>query len=164
MAQRRQKPASAVLAGHGAVVEIPPASRLVQRPGSPAAVMGAIWRDPTDLTPDARRQPRSITGWRGYDPLRKMAAHPRMGPAAMAETRAARSIRRVVLLYDPVDLPMLYAIVLRNQTLRQWILTRDPVPLFRTEKQRLLSILDKLAEHFDGEIQNELSMGRRLPP
>jgi hypothetical protein len=169
--------------------------------------MPSVWRDPTDLTPDARRQPRSITGWRGYDPLRKMAGHPRsgvtsahilaadmlrervdiatmgfsgarpliyvamsaqprwgMGPAAVARTRAARSVARVIRLFAPSQLAMIDVVILGNRTLRHWSLTRDPPSPFRREKQRLILILDRLAEHFDGEVQNDVASGRRLPP
>jgi hypothetical protein len=204
---RRQRHAHAAAAAPAAVIEAPPASRLTQRPGSPAAIMSATWRDPTDLTPDARRAPRVITGWRGFCPLRRMSAHPNsgitaghihaadrlreaidlaalgysgtrplihvataaqprwgLGPAAVAQMRAVRSIRRVAGLCSPGQRVMLDAVVLRNQTLRQWLIGCDPPSTFRREKARLLAVLDLLAEHFDAEVQNDLSLGKRLPP
>jgi hypothetical protein len=33
--------------------------------------MQAEWRDPADLSPSAAKTARTITGYRGYDPLRK---------------------------------------------------------------------------------------------
>jgi hypothetical protein len=188
-------------------IEEPPATRLIQRPGSAAALMPSEWRDPDDVTPGARRTPRAIAGWRTYDPLRKMMGHaasgistahvlaadllreqvdlallgfsaarpliyvaqtplPRwgLGPAALAQMRAVRSLRRVVGLFSPPQLLMLEVIVLRNITLRQWVLTRDPPSPAREEKRRLLIVLDRLAAHYEGEIESDLASGRRLPP
>jgi hypothetical protein len=202
--QRRSQPAPAARVPE---INEPPATRLVQRPGSPAALMPTAWRDPADIKPDARRAPRMITGLRGYDPLRKMAGHPRsgiiaqhilaadmlreavdlarmgfsgarpliyvaafaqprwgLGPAAVRQMRAVRTVARVTRLYTPRQLEMIDAIVLRNRTLRQWATAVDPPLVARLEKRRLLEILNVLAEHFDGEIQNDLAMGRRLEP
>ena len=49
----------------------PPAVR--RRPGL-GRVMRAEWNDPDDIRPDARRTPRSVSGFRAYCPLRRMAA------------------------------------------------------------------------------------------
>jgi hypothetical protein len=54
-----------------ASLDMPPSVRRSQRDG-PTAVAKAEWRDPDDVTPNASRYAREITGWRTYDPLRKM--------------------------------------------------------------------------------------------
>lgn len=41
----------------------------------PTGVMKSHWRDPDDMTPNASRRPREISGYRTYDPLRRLAAH-----------------------------------------------------------------------------------------
>jgi hypothetical protein len=169
--------------------------------------MAASWVDPADLTPDARKVPRTVHGWRTYCPLRRMLGHPNsgiepghilaadmlreqvdlvllgfaaarpliyvaqsalprwgLGPAAMAQMRAVRSVRRVVLLFSAPQLVMIEAIILRNTTLRQWAMTRDPASPVKLEKQRLLIVLERLALHYDGEVADDLAKGRRLPP
>ena len=169
--------------------------------------MAASWTDPADLTPDARRVPRTVSAWRSYDPLRRMLGHPRsgiepmhilaadmlreqvdlallgfsatrpliyvqqfsqprwgLGPDAVKQMRAVRSLRRVALLYQPPQLLMIEAIILRNTTLRQWSMSRVPASPVKIEKQRLMVVLDRLATHYDGEIMDDLAKGRRLPP
>jgi len=180
---------------------------MVQRPGAPAALMAGSWTDPTDLTPDARRVPRKVSGWRTYDPLRKLSGHPHSGITAehiaaadmlreqvdlatlghstvrpliyvaqfsqprwglgrgeLEQLAALRAVRRVIRLFTPPQLVQLEAIVLRNITLRQWAQSRVPVSPSAVEKRKLLVILDRLAEHYDSEIQDDLARGRRLPP
>jgi hypothetical protein len=167
--------------------------------------MAGTWIDPDDIRPDARRVPRSITGLRRYDPLRKLSgnAHsgisalhimaadsfreqvdlamlgysgvrplifvaqspePRwgLGPGALAQMRATRSVKRVLKLFDVAQLWMLDAIVLQNITLTQWTRSRDPVAAIRTEKTKLLVILDILAEYYDADVQDDLAKGKRL--
>jgi hypothetical protein len=82
----------------------------------------------------------------------------------MAQMRAVRSVRRVVLLFSAPQLVMIEAIILRNTTLRQWAMTRDPASPVKLEKQRLLIVLERLAQHYDGEVADDLAKGRRLPP
>jgi hypothetical protein len=48
----------------------PPEIRLANH-----SVMRAEWRDPDDI-PTAAKTARTISGWRGYDPLLKCSAHP----------------------------------------------------------------------------------------
>jgi hypothetical protein len=197
------------VAAAGAAVanlDAPPASRLVQRPGTRAALMPTEWRDPDDITPGARRTPRTIAGWRTYCPLRKMAGHPNSGIGAQhihaadmlreqvdiitlgysgvrplifvtqstqprwglsasdaKQMRALRSVRRVVLLFDAIQLRMLDAIVLRNVTLRQWVQGGGGLATSKHEKRRLMTILDRLSEYYDAEIEDDLARGRRLP-
>lgn len=186
-------------------IDAPPPLRLVQRPGAPAALMPSEWTDPEDIKPDAKHRPRSINGWRTYDPLRRMLGHagtsvtvahvraadklresvdlatmgfsgqrpliyvqqvpqPRfgLGPAALAQMRAVRSVRRVVRLFAPPQIDMLDWIVLRNLTLRQWTHRITPTLNAAAERRRLLVILDRLAEHFDAEVQDDIARGRRL--
>ena len=206
MARRRSRPGAAPSA-RSVEIEDPPASRLVQRPGAPAALMAGEWRDPSDTTPDARRVPRSVSGWRTYCPLRKMSGHPASGIAAghiaaadmlreqvdlamlgystvrpliyvaqfsqprwglsraeVEQMAALRSVRRAIKLFSLAELLMLESIVLRNMTLRQWVQACVPPSSSAIEKRRLLSILDRLAEHYDSEIQDDLARGRRLLP
>jgi hypothetical protein len=77
---------------------------------------------------------------------------------------AVRSVRRAIKLFDTIELLLLEAMVLRNVTLRQWVQSRHPPSSAGPEKRRLLSILDRLAEHYDAEIQDDLARGRRLLP
>jgi len=53
----------------------PPRVRQVAGVGA-AGVMKASWRDPADVVPNASRQPRRITGYRTFCPLRRIAAAP----------------------------------------------------------------------------------------
>jgi hypothetical protein len=57
---------------------------------------------------------------------------------------------------------MLDWIVLRNLTLRQWTHRITPKLNAAAERRRLLVILDRLAEHFDAEVQDDIARGRRL--
>ncbi len=182
-----------------------PALRLVEEPPSRHA-MPSTWRDPDDVTPGARRTPRTITGWRHFDPLRRMLLHPNsgltaqhvqaadvlrecvdiatlgysgtrpmifvaqshlprtgMGPAALAMTRAQRVVRRVVKLFTPGELLLLQTVVLGNVSVREWTRHQDPPSSQLVEKRRLLLILDKLAEHFASDIEDDVARGRRLP-
>jgi hypothetical protein len=202
----KRRPRLVAASGASADIDSPPASRLVQRPGSQAALMGSEWRDPDDITPGARRTPRTIAGWRTYCPLRKMSGHPNSGIGAqhihaadmlreqvdiatlgysgmrplifvtqsvqprwgltisdVKQMRALRSVRRVVALFDSMQLRMLDAVVLRNVTLRQWIIGCGGLTTTKQEKRRLMTILDRLSEHYDAEIENDLASGRRLP-
>jgi hypothetical protein len=203
--KRRQR----LVAASGAPVadlDAPPVARLKQRPGAQAALMPTEWRDPDDVTPGARRTPRTIAGWRTYCPLRKMSGHPNSGIGAqhihaadmlreqvdiatmgysgarplifvtqsvqprwgltisdVKQMRALRSVRRVVALFDGMQLRMLDAVVLRNITLRQWIIGCGGLTTTKHEKRRLMTILDRLSEYYDAEIENDLASGRRLP-
>ena len=206
MPPKRRLRLVAVAGAAVADLDPPPAARLKQRPGTPAALMAAEWRDPADTTPGARRTPRSIAGFRRYDPLRKMAGHPNSGIGAnhihaadafreqvdlatlgystvrpliyvaqfsqprwglsasdMKQMQAIREVRRVIRLFAPTQLIMLEAIVLRNVTLRQWVIGCGVVTTSKHEKRRLMVILDRLAEYFDADIENDLASGRRLP-
>jgi len=206
MARRKTRPVAAP-APRGADINDPPVSRLLQRPGSVAALMPAAWVDPDDIKPDAKHKPAAIAGWRSYDPLRKMAGHPNsgvgqghilaadklreqvdlatlgfsalrpliyvsqfalprwgLGPAAIAQMRAVRSVRRVVALFSPPQLLLLDAVILRNRTLRAYCLSSDPPASALLTKRVLLLILDRLAEHYDAEIQDEIARGKRLTP
>jgi hypothetical protein len=58
---------------------------------------------------------------------------------------------------------MLDAIVLRNVTLRQWVQGGGGLATSKHEKRRLMTILDRLSEYYDAEIEDDLARGRRLP-
>ena len=94
-----------------------------------------------------------------------MAAQPRFGmsEADIARTAAMRSMNRVLRIFPPSQLAMLEMIVLRNVNLRAWTLAHDNANA-AVEKGKLLSILDRLAQHFEAEIKTELREGRRLTP
>ena len=107
----------------------------------------------------------------GYSTVRPLIyvaqfSQPRWGLSrAEAEQMAAvRSVRRAIKLFDTIELLLLEAMVLRNVTLRQWVHSRHPPSSAGAEKRRLMSILDRLAEHYDSEIQDDLARGRRLLP
>lgn len=171
----------------------------------PLHAMRAVWRDPDDITPGARRTPREITGFRTFCPLRRMAGDPASGiqawhimaadklrelvdmatlgfstdrpliyvqqttlprwglnPAAVAQIKATRSVLRVITLFSRYELRLVEAIVLRNMTVRAWSI--DSGARQGTVKATLLDILDRLAQHFESEIDDELARGRRLTP
>jgi hypothetical protein len=94
-----------------------------------------------------------------------MAAQPRFGMsgADIARVAAMRSMTRVLRIFPPGQLVMLEMIVLRNVNLRAWTLAHDNANP-AVEKGRLLGILDRLAQHFDAEIEDDISRGRRLIP
>jgi hypothetical protein len=93
-------------------------------------------------------------------------AQPRTGmtPAAIAEVKAAREVRRVVVMFAPIQLAMIQAVILRNVTLTAWTRALPPPVSQPVEKGKLLAILEILVQHFDAAIQDELARGRRLPP
>jgi hypothetical protein len=105
-------------------------------------------------------------GFSGQRPLIYVQQVPQprfgLGPAALAQMRAVRSVRRVVRLFAPPQIDMLDWIVLRNLTLRQWTHRITPKLNAAAERRRLLVILDRLAEHFDAEVQDDIARGRRL--
>jgi len=92
-----------------------------------------------------------------------MAAQPRFGMsgADIARVKAMRSMARVLRIFPPNQLAMLEMIVLRNVNLKTWTLAHDNANP-AVEKGRLLSILDRLAQHFEAEIEDDIARGRRL--
>jgi hypothetical protein len=114
----------------------------------------------------------------GMTPGREPAAlfvalvpQPRTGPGAgdLKQAKAAREVHRAMLLFGLPAQALIVCVILQNQSLRAWCqgfegvsggLTLNP----KTEKQKLMVILDRLAEHFDAEIDNEVARGRRLVP
>lgn len=65
--------------------------------------MPAVWRDPEDITPGARRTPKEIVGWRTYCPLRRMSGHPNSGITAqhiMAADRLREQVDLATLGYS----------------------------------------------------------------
>jgi hypothetical protein len=94
-----------------------------------------------------------------------MAAQPRFGMsgADIARVAAMRSMARVLRIFPANQLAMLEMIVLRNVNLRAWTLAHDNANP-AVEKGRLLGMLDRLVQHFEVEIKDELREGRRLPP
>jgi hypothetical protein len=88
-----------------------------------------------------------------------------MGADAVAQMRAVREMRRAVRLFHPPQLLMIEAVILRNMTLRQWCESRVPrIATPRLEKVKLLVILERLVQHFDSDVADDLARGRRLPP
>jgi hypothetical protein len=189
---------------------IPAANRLLLSHG-PIAVMQADWRDPTDTTPTAARQARTIRGFRAYDPLRRIRARhgdrsqiteehvvaadrlrraydqgrlgglpgpswlggiqhgehkfqsPRSGPTAqaMAMWRADREFRRAWAMFDDLGRAMLYTIVLKNLSVTYWTRSRrlheQTTP--QREMARLVGSLNRLVEHFDTEVREDIQAG-----
>ena len=121
------------------------------------------------MAADKLRELVDVVTW-GYSAERPLIyvalnAQPRfgLGPAAQAEMAAVRIVRRALALFDATELAVLEAIVLRNQSIRGWLdsLAEPPSPLL--VKQCLLSILERLAQHFAADVDDELARGRRLP-
>ena len=167
--------------------------------------MLSTWRDPDDITPGARRTPREITGFRSYDPLRKLMMHPNsnvsvahvmaadklreavdiaalgysgerpliyvahqpqprwgMSKPDIARTAADRIVRRVLRIFPATQIHMIEVVILRNVTVAVW--ARAHKTNQQIEMGRLLSILDRLVQYFESEIDDDLATGRRLPP
>jgi hypothetical protein len=93
-------------------------------------------------------------------------AQPRfgMGPAALAQVKAARAVKRVTALFPPLQLAMIQAIILRNVSVRAWTTALPPPASQAVEKGKLLAILEILVQHFAVEVEDDLARGRRLPP
>jgi hypothetical protein len=70
----------------------PPPVRIRQKDGA-TAVLRDEWRDPTDTAPNAARSARTVTGYRSFDPLRKMARNG-AGTSITAEHIAAADMLR----------------------------------------------------------------------
>jgi hypothetical protein len=95
---------------------------------------------------------------------------PRAGPsqAEIARAQAARVVERALKSFTDGQRAMINAVILRNLSLRAWVALRAEETGIRfdpnVEKGRLLAILDILAQHFETEIDDEVSRGSRLPP
>ncbi|HTB46644.1 MAG TPA: hypothetical protein VK741_23705 [Acetobacteraceae bacterium] len=98
-----------------------------------------------------------------------VAPAPRAGlsDAEMARGGAARSLTRAMAGYTLDETLLLAAIVLLNHSLSVWARaasertgTRCTV---RGERIRLIGLLDRLAQHFDAEVDFEVRAGWRLP-
>jgi hypothetical protein len=97
--------------------------------------------------------------------VQQMAGHRYgLGRAEQARMSACRVVLRAVRLFHPPQLVMIDAVLLRNMTLRQWCESRVPRGYPKTEKLKLLVILDRLVQHFDSDVADDLARGRRLPP
>jgi hypothetical protein len=91
---------------------------------------------------------------------------PKLGPT-QAEVRQARSWRpfqRAMALYDADERKLVTAVVLLNMPVMRWC---DAVFRETSERlnphrqqQRLVACLDRLVEHFRGEIDDDLNRGR----
>lgn len=72
--------------------------------------MRASWTDPDDVRPDAKRAPRAITGWRSFDPLRRMLVHANSGIShahIMAADRLREQVDLATLGYS-ANRPLIY--------------------------------------------------------
>ena len=85
-----------------------------------------------------------------------------MGRAALAQNKAWREVRRVVDIFPVSQLAMIQAVILQNVRLFTWARQHGQNP--QIAKGRLLSILDRLVQHFEAEVEDDLARGRRLPP
>jgi hypothetical protein len=65
MAKRAQRRSKATAAFFGLIAEAPPTAQILSR-----KAMKSEWPDPSDLTPNASRTARAVSGWRGFCPLR----------------------------------------------------------------------------------------------
>jgi hypothetical protein len=87
-----------------------------------------------------------------------------LGARAVEELDAARAVRRVIVLFPPLQLALIQAVILRNVSVRAWTSALPPPASQAVEKGKLLAILEILVQHFDAEVQDDLARGRRLPP
>jgi hypothetical protein len=60
--------------------------------------MRGEWRDPDDMTPDARRTGRTVTGWRSYCPLRRCIE--RHGASTVLTAEHVMAADHLRLLHD----------------------------------------------------------------
>jgi hypothetical protein len=75
-----------------------------------AGVMLSAWTDPDDIRPDARREPRRVTGYRTYCPLRRMRAGANSGITdkhVMAADRLREAVDLASMGYT-AERPMLF--------------------------------------------------------
>lgn len=74
--------------------------------------MRGAWRDPDDVTPNAQRAPKTVAGWRTFDPLRRMAGHPNSGITVehiMAADMLRERVDLATLGYSAVR-PLIYVV------------------------------------------------------
>lgn len=105
-----------------------------------------------------------FSGGRGLLPIWGVAYQPSTGPgqAALRTARAWIGFRRAMAMFSASEREMVTHVVLLNWSLRRWIglqrarhLPAHPV----TERQRLVAVLDRLAQHFSEEVRRDIERG-----
>jgi hypothetical protein len=107
-------------------------------------------------------------GYSSERPLIHVAQYPLprwgMSRSAVEQMRAVRDIARVGWIFGPAALALIDAVLLRNMSLREWTQRFDPPLHPAGEKRKLLAVLDRLVEHYDTEIKDDMAHDRRLAP
>ena len=97
-----------------------------------------------------------------------VAPAPRAGlsPAEMARAGAARALSRALAGYTLDEALLLAAVVLSNHSVSVWARVASERTgkrcTVKAERIRLIGLLDRLARHFDAEIDHEVRAGWRL--
>jgi hypothetical protein len=97
----------------------------------------------------------------------EMAARPRSGPAwhEILEARAGRAFRRAMALFDAGEKELVTYVVLLNRTLTSYagvLQGRGIKATAEKLKQPLVRCLNKLVEHFGGEVDQALQRGEMV--
>jgi hypothetical protein len=92
------------------------------------------------------------------------ATQPRSGPTPteVRQARAWRGFQRAMAMYGPADRELLTHVVLLNRSIASWCAEQRAAGLVMDDKptvRRLVSILDRLVEHFRGEVDRERNRG-----
>jgi len=88
---------------------------------------------------------------------------PRSGPtaSALAMIRAEREVNRVWRMFGVISRQQIAFVLLHNGSVTAWVKYRsfDAKTTYKHEMQRLIDILNRLVEHFDSEIREEIQKG-----
>jgi hypothetical protein len=96
----------------------------------------------------------------------EFAIQPRQGPQRheLQQARAWKPFQRAMKLFDEGKRKLVTAIVLLNTSTLKWCeqvyQETGKRPLPQTEQQRLVVCLDRLVEHFRGEIDKDIKRGQ----
>jgi hypothetical protein len=99
-----------------------------------------------------------------------VSPQPRTGPNAgeIERAKSARALRRAVAILSLPEQALMSAIILQNQSIRYFCRSHTERTGFYLDqdvtKVRLMMVLNKLKDHFAGEIEEEVARGRRLAP
>jgi hypothetical protein len=108
--------------------------------------------------------PGPLPGW-GATPTQAGRYSPSTGfpAAARAMLRADREYRRAMSILIPSEQEIIVVVVLRNVSIAAWTRLRRYLgdrTLPQTETAKLVGALDKLVDHYDTEIKEDMAFGR----
>jgi hypothetical protein len=94
----------------------------------------------------------------------QFATQPRTGPTPteVRQARAWRGFQRAMAMYGQADRELLTHVVLLNRSIAGWCQEKRALGLIADDKatvRRLVGILDRLVEHFRGEVDRERNRG-----